>query len=113
MYRLLVAAVVVLVVGVPASAQQARIKDITDVSGVRSNQLFGFGLVVGLDGTGSRSTFTQDVAVQMLQRMGTTTQIFSQIPAESVIRSTSISAVMVTAEIGPFTRKGSRKIGRA
>lgn len=93
----------------PAGAgAQVRIKDITDVAGARSNQLFGFGLVVGLDGTGSRSTFTQDVAVQMLQRLNTTTQIFSQLPAESVIRSTSISAVMVTAEIGPFARKGSR-----
>jgi len=91
----------------PAAAQ-VRIKDITDVSGVRSNQLFGFGLVVGLDGTGSRSTFTQQVAVDMLQRQGVTTNIFSQLPAESVLRSTSISAVMVTAEIGPFARTGSR-----
>jgi len=107
MYRLLIAAAVVFAVAAPASAD-VRIKDVTDVSGARGNQLFGFGLVVGLDGTGSRSTFTQDVAVQMLQRMGQSTQIFSQLPAESVIRSTSISAVMVTAEIGPFARKGSR-----
>ncbi len=91
----------------PTSAQ-VRIKDITDVAGARSNQLFGFGLVVGLGGTGSRSTFTQQVAVDMLQRQGVTTQIFSQLPAESVIRSTSIAAVMVTAEIGPFVRKGGR-----
>jgi len=87
---------------------QVRIKDITDVAGAHPNQLFGFGLVVGLDGTGSRSTFTQQVAVEMLQRLGTTTQIFSQIPAESVIRSTSISAVMVTAELSPYARKGSK-----
>ncbi len=107
MLRLLIAAVVVLVGSGTASAQ-VRIKDVTDVSGSRSNQLFGFGLVVGLDGTGSRSTFTQQIAVDMLQRMGTSTQIFSQLPAESVIRSTSISAVLVTAEIGPFTRKGGR-----
>jgi flagellar P-ring protein precursor FlgI len=107
MYRLLIAAAAVFAVTAPASAD-VRIKDVTDVSGTRGNQLFGFGLVVGLDGTGSRSTFTQDVAVQMLQRMGQSTQIFSQLPAESVIRSTSISAVMVTAEIGPFARKGSR-----
>lgn len=107
MYRLLIAAAVVLMTTSHASAD-VRIKDITDVGGARGNQLFGFGLVVGLDGTGSRSTFTQDVAVQMLQRMGQSTQIFSQLPAESVIRSTSISAVLVTAEIGPFARKGSR-----
>jgi flagellar P-ring protein precursor FlgI len=87
---------------------QVRIKDITDIAGAHPNQLFGFGLVVGLDGTGSRSTFTQQVAVEMLQRLGTTTQIFSQLPAESVIRSTSISAVMVTAELSPYSRKGSR-----
>jgi flagellar P-ring protein precursor FlgI len=107
MYRLVIAAAVVCGATAPASAQ-VRIKDITDVGGARANQLFGFGLVVGLDGTGSRSTFTQDVAVQMLQRLGQTTQIFSQVPAESVIRATNIAAVMVTAEIGPFARKGSR-----
>jgi flagellar P-ring protein FlgI len=108
MLRPLIAAVALLLAAAPASAQQVRIKDITDVAGVRSNQLFGFGLIVGLDQTGSRSTFTQQVAVDMLQRMGTTTQIFSQLPSESVLRSTSLSAVMVTAEIGPFARKGSR-----
>ncbi len=107
MYRLVIAAAVALVAIRPAPAD-VRIKDVTDVSGARSNQLFGFGLVVGLGGTGSRSTFTQDVAVQALQRMGQTTQIFSQQPAESVIRSTSIAAVLVTAEIGPFIRKGGR-----
>ncbi len=99
---------IALLVSGGATMAQVRIKDITDVAGARSNQLFGFGLVVGLDGTGSRSTFTQQVAVDMLQRLGTTTQIFSQLPAESVIRSTSISAVMVIAELGPFTRKGGR-----
>jgi flagellar P-ring protein precursor FlgI len=107
MYRLAIVAAVALSATSPALAQ-VRIKDVTDVGGARSNQLFGFGLVVGLDGTGSRSTFTQDVAVQMLQRLGQTTQIFSQLPAESVVRSTSIAAVMVTGEIGPFARKGSR-----
>ncbi|HEY1188606.1 MAG TPA: flagellar basal body P-ring protein FlgI, partial [Gemmata sp.] len=70
MYRLLIAVAVALVATSQASAQ-VRIKDITDVSGARANQLYGFGLVVGLDGTGSRSTFTQQVAVDVLQRMGT------------------------------------------
>jgi flagellar P-ring protein precursor FlgI len=89
-------------------AAQVRIKDITDVAGARSNQLVGFGLVVGLDQTGSRSSFTQQVAVDMLQRQGVATGIASQLPTESLLRSTSISAVMVTAEIGPFARRGSR-----
>jgi flagellar P-ring protein precursor FlgI len=106
-YRLLVAVIALLVAAGSASAQ-VRIKDISDLAGARNNQLFGFGLVFGLDQTGSRSTFTQQVAVEMLQRMGFTTQIFSQNPADSIIRSTCISAVMVTAEIGPFARKGSR-----
>jgi flagellar P-ring protein FlgI len=91
-----------------AVAAQVRIKDITEISGARSNQLIGFGLIVGLDGTGSRSSFTQSVAVEMLQRYGYTTAIFSSNPAESIFRSTNNSAVMVTAEIGPFARRGAK-----
>jgi flagellar P-ring protein precursor FlgI len=106
MLRFLILVSVLLLVAHPVSAQ-VRIKDITEVSGARGNQLVGFGLVVGLDGTGSRSSFTQQVAVDMMQRLGVTTQIFSALPSESIIRSTNISAVMVTAEIGPFARKGS------
>ena len=107
MLRPLVAVAAVLALAVPAVAQ-VRIKDITDVAGARNNQLFGFGLVAGLDQTGGRSTFTQQVAVDMFQRMGVSTNIFSQQPSESVFRSTNISAVMVVAEIGPFSRNGSR-----
>src|SRR5437763_980256 len=107
MSRMLLTLTGLLIASTPAFAD-VRIKDVTEVAGARSNQLFGFGLVVGLDQTGSRSTFTQQVAVDMLQRMSVTTQIFSQLPAEAVLRSTSISAVMVVAEIGPFARKGSR-----
>jgi flagellar P-ring protein precursor FlgI len=95
-------------VAVAAAPAQVRIKDITEVSGARSNQLIGFGLVVGLDGTGSRSSFTQEVGVQMLQRLGVTTQIFSASPSEAILRSTNTSAVMVTAEIGPFARRGGK-----
>jgi flagellar P-ring protein FlgI len=91
----------------PAFAE-VRIKDITELEGVRPNQVYGFGLVVGLDGTGSRSTFTQQIAVDMLQKLNVTATIFSQLPSDNVIRSTSISAVMVTAELGPYSRKGSR-----
>jgi flagellar P-ring protein precursor FlgI len=91
----------------PAWAQ-VRIKDVTRLEGVRSNQLYGFGLVTGLAGTGSRSLFTQQVAVDMLQRQGVAARIFNQTPADPVLRSTSIAAVMVIAEIGPFNRCGSR-----
>lgn len=107
MLRIASACCLLALASAPAAAQ-VRIKDVTDVVGARSNQLIGFGLVVGLDGTGSRSTFTQQVAVDMLQRLGVTSQIFSQQPSDAVIRSNSISAVMVIAEIGPFARKGGR-----
>jgi len=105
--QLIAALLLMFAAAMPAQAQ-VRIKDITDLDGARNNQIYGFGLVAGLDGTGSRSTFTQQVAVDMLQRLSVTAQIFSQLPSDNVIRSTSISAVMVTAEIGPFSRKGSR-----
>src|SRR5687768_16739578 len=88
----------------PRGQAGVRIKDITDLEGARGNQLYGFGLVVGLDGTGSRSLFTQQVAADMLQRLNVTAQIFSNLPSDPVIRSANISAVMVTAEIGPFAR---------
>lgn len=107
MIRMGLAVSLVLLLAATGSAQ-VRIKDITEVSGARSNQLIGFGLVVGLDGTGSRSSFTQSVAVDMLQRFGSTTAIFSSNPAESIFRSTNNSAVMVTAEIGPFARRGAK-----
>ncbi len=96
------------VAAAPWVGAQVRIKDITEWDGARSNQLYGFGLVVGLDGTGSRSPATQKIAVEMLQKLNVTATIFSQLPSDAVFRSTSISSVMVTAELGPFTRKGSK-----
>jgi len=85
-----------------------RIKDITELEGARINQLVGFGLVVGLDGSGSKSLFTQQVAVDMLQRFRVTSKIIAGIQGDSVFKSGNISAVMVTAELGPFSRRGSR-----
>ncbi|MCU0704063.1 MAG: flagellar basal body P-ring protein FlgI [Fimbriiglobus sp.] len=102
------AALALLALAAGAASAQVRIKDITDVTGARGNHLIGLGLVVGLDGTGSRSTFTQQMAADMLQKLGFTTQIFSPNPAESIIRSTNNSVVMVTAEIGPWSRKGTK-----
>ena len=85
-----------------------RIKDITEFEGARSNQLVGVGLVVGLDGTGSRSLSTQQVAVDMLQKMEIGAKIFQDLPSDNVFRSANISLCTVTAEIGPFARRGSR-----
>ena len=85
-----------------------RIKDITTVEGARGNQLDGFGLVVGLDGTGGKSLFTQQVAVDMLQRQGVSSKITAEFKTDAVFKSDNIAAVMVTAEIPPFARRGSR-----
>ncbi len=102
-----IAWIVILVCAPPVSGS-VRIKDVTQFEGARINQLYGFGLVVGLEGTGSRSLFTQQVAADMLQRLNVTVQIFTNLPSDNVVRSGNISAVMVTAEIGPFARCGSR-----
>lgn len=85
----------------PAAA--VRIKDITDIKGVRQNQLVGYGLVVGLDGTGDgkRSKFTVQSMAALLEKMGQTVN-----PDD--IKSKNVAAVMVTADLPPFARIGSR-----
>src|SRR5438477_7800711 len=93
----------------PATARGGvRIKDITDLEGSQSNHLVGFGLVVGLNGTGSKSTFTQQVAVDMLQRFMVTTKMQADLKGDGVFKSGNIAAVMVTTELGPVARVGSR-----
>jgi flagellar P-ring protein precursor FlgI len=93
----------------PARASaEVRIKDITDLEGAQSNHLVGFGLVVGLNGTGSKQTFTQQVAVDMLQRWMVTTKLTADLKGDSAFKSGNIAAVMVTTELGPFARVGSR-----
>jgi flagellar P-ring protein precursor FlgI len=83
-----------------------RIKDITDVKGVRVNQVVGYGLVVGLNGTGDtlRNTpFTQQSMQAMLDRMGINIR-----GSQSIPDTRNIAAVMVTAELPAFATKGSR-----
>src|SRR5207244_1035039 len=92
----------------PPARAGVRIKDITEWAGARNNYLVGFGLVVGLDNTGSRSLFTQQVAVDMLQRFKVTSKVVPDARGDSVFRSGNISAVMVTASLGPFARRGSQ-----
>jgi flagellar P-ring protein FlgI len=84
----------------------ARIKDIADVEGVRQNQLIGYGLVVGLNGTGDKlnnNIFTRESLVGMLERLGVNTR--DQVTALS---TKNLAAVMVTAELPAFARSGSR-----
>jgi flagellar P-ring protein precursor FlgI len=89
------------------AADGVRIKDITQVAGERGNQLRGLGLVIGLDGTGGRSLATQQMAVDMLQKLNVTSKIVTEFKTDNVFKSTNIAMVMVTAELPPFARRGS------
>jgi flagellar P-ring protein precursor FlgI len=84
------------------STSGARIKDISSLKGVRSNQLVGYGLVIGLNGTGDgqQTQFTTQSLVNMLERLGIHT------PSDKV-KVDNVAAVMVTANLPPFARKGS------
>ena len=94
-----------LLTGAPAFGQ-VRIKDITDVEGVRANQLIGYGLVVGLNGTGDKlnnAIFTLESLIGMLERLGVNTR-----DQAAKLQTKNIAAVMVTAELPAFTHGGSR-----
>jgi flagellar P-ring protein precursor FlgI len=87
----------------PAAAQ-ARIKDIVDVEGVRDNLLVGYGLVVGLNGSGdglNGSPFTQQSLIGMLERLGVNIR-------DNDLDTDNVAAVMVTATLPAFSRQGSR-----
>ncbi len=92
----------------PAAWAEVRIKDIADWQGARPNQLIGFGLVVGLDNTGGRTLLTQQAVVNVLQRFKVTGRTLALDRQDALLRTGNVSAVMVTAELGPFARQGSR-----
>jgi flagellar P-ring protein precursor FlgI len=81
----------------------ARLKDLADIEGVRGNQLFGYGLVVGLNGTGDGKgvEFTVKGISNMLERLGIRVN-------PETIGVKNVAAVLVTAELPPFTRPGSK-----
>tara|TARA_B100001939_G_scaffold201813_1_gene173414 strand:- start:10074 stop:11216 length:1143 start_codon:yes stop_codon:yes gene_type:complete len=82
----------------------SRIKDLVAVEGVRENQLVGYGLVVGLNGTGDtlrNAPFTQQSITAMLERLGVNTR-------DATMKTDNTAAVMVTASLPPFARAGSR-----
>lgn len=94
-----------LVLAFPKEVQAERIKDIAMVEGARSNQLIGFGLVVGLDGTGDQVTqtpFTIQAARSMLQQFGV------NLPPGVNPQTKNMASVMVTAELPPFTKPGQK-----
>ena len=87
----------------PAAANATRIKEVAAIQGVRSNQLVGYGLVVGLDGTGDQTTsapFTAQSLSAMLQQMGVT------VPPGTNMQIKNVAAVMVTAQLPPFAQPG-------
>lgn len=87
----------------PAEAV-SRIKDIADFEGVRDNQLIGYGLVVGLDGTGDnldKAIFTRESLIGMLERLGVNAR-------DADLDTKNVAAVMVTAVLPPFARQGTR-----
>ena len=87
----------------PHEAQAARLKEVAAVQGVRSNQLVGYGLVVGLDGTGDQTTqtpFTTQSLNAMLQQMGVT------VPPGTSVQLRNVAAVMVTATLPAFAQPG-------
>lgn len=89
---------------VPSSAKgAARLKDIASLEGVRDNQLMGYGLVVGLNGTGDKrqTVFSAQTLTNILKRMGVTIS-----PTAILVRN--MAAVMVTATLPPFAQPGTR-----
>ena len=87
---------------------EVRIKDITDVEGARSNQIYGLGLVAGLNQTGARSPGTQQLAIDMARKLEVTMKLARQSILDNVYTSRSISMVMVTADLPSFAREGSK-----
>ena len=106
MFRLFVSILVSLAIAATAMPVHAasRIKDIVDFEGVRKNQLVGYGIVVGLNGTGDslrNSPFTRQSLEAMLERLGVNTR-------DAQLNTKNVAAVMVTAELPAFAATGSR-----
>ncbi len=102
--RLLILVIAASVLTIPANAANVRLKDVVEFEGIRDNPLVGYGLVVGLQGTGDtlgNSPFTQQSLEAMLERLGVNTR-------DQNINTENVAAVMVTADLPAFARQGSR-----
>jgi flagellar P-ring protein precursor FlgI len=88
-------------------AKRARVKDVASVEGIRDNQLLGYGLVVGLHGTGdsTQAVFPVQTLIATLERMGVTLPTGG---SSSSLRVQNMAAVFVTATMGPFLRPGNK-----
>jgi len=104
MYRLLIAIVACCALLTSAAIASPRIKDLVEFEGVRGNNLVGYGLVVGLNGSGDgirNSPFTEEALANLLERLGVNIQ-------GEQFRPKNVAAVIVTATLPPFARSGSR-----
>ena len=103
-WRLALAAALVSPGMIAPAAATSRIKDIADFEGVRENQLVGYGIVVGLNGTGDdlkkKAVFTRESLIGMLERLGVNAR-------NEDLETKNVAAVMVTASLPPFSRQGS------
>ena len=108
MIRSVVSALAIALLGtVPAGAQSARVRDITIADGSTPVRLLGYGIVVGLDGTGDRGVGGRQGG-QTVQSVANLLRRFDiQIPAE-VLRTRNAAAVLVTAEVSPYLRPGGK-----
>src|SRR3954466_8533455 len=108
MRRIVRAALVGAILGLAFAASQVhaqRVKDLTQLQGVRTNQLVGYGLVVGLDGTGDQTTqtpFTTQSLTSMLSQLGV------QLPPGTNLQLKNVAAVMVTATLPAFAKPGQQ-----
>lgn len=95
----------VVLAALPGPARAERVKDLASVEGVRSNQLIGYGLVVGLDGSGDQTTqtpFTVQSIINMLSQLGV------NLPPAQTLQLRNVAAVMVTASLPPFAKTGQQ-----
>ncbi len=107
--RLLVGLILTLVIHVPVHAtEEVRIRDITEVEGVRTNQLVGLGLVTGLNGTGGKSPITRQLAMNLIQRFGLRVdpEIRARLRNDTSEKTDNLSVVTVTADLPAFARNG-------
>ena len=88
---------------IPCASQAERIKDLASIQGVRSNQLIGYGLVVGLDGSGDQTTQTPFTVQSIISMLG---QLGINLPPGTNLQLRNVAAVMVTASLPAFARPG-------
>lgn len=91
----------ILLLALASAAHADRIKDLTSIGGVRENHITGFGIVIGLDGTGddARSPIVKESIAKMLKKLGITID-------PGALKAKNVAAVMVTAELPPFAKPG-------